>query len=259
MDNNSINQPQINNQTPSSQDINPQPVAQVKPTKNKKAILVFVVAVLWIASLAGVYLFASKEEKNNTMSNNDNSGTTNENSSVKDTDSSAVNSIYDSSKGLPYIPANRQYSVALPAGWKLTVPQDEDDLIAWNAADIIFKADGNSIVSLVDPNNKMLGGSSAAFYLIYDYTKNEKSYLSDKLVKEKTYKTANGIDVTKYMRTQTNEADTNGGMDIPVGTIQYTYDLVSGSKNIHIVHDILKGEKDQSAIIETMIESVKFL
>lgn len=258
MENNSNNEAQTNNQINTTPVTNSQPIAQVNTKKSKKPFIIAVVVVMWLGSLAGVYFIASrKTTKTSTASTAKVAETNTKTETTSSENTNTSTTVYDSTISPSYSPSGKEYSVVLPAGWKLSLSQDSADLIAWKATDIVYTAGGKSEV--VSRETNVMEGKSVAFYLIYNYTKNEKSYLSDKLVKEKNYKSANGVDVTKYKRTQTNEADTNGGMGIPVGTVEYTYDLISGTKNIHIVHDVLKGETDQSKNIETMIETIKFL
>lgn len=154
---------------------------------------------------------------------------------------------------LKYTSQNSKYILAIPDGWKLTVMKGDDNPIAWNASDIKYISGTAGKVTVVEGGRD---GSSTAFYLLYNYKINEGTYLSQDLKKIKSYKTVNGVYVVKSSRTQTKEPE---GMDIPMGTVEYTYDLSYKSKNIHIVHDVLTGEPDQSKRIEQMIGTLKFL
>lgn len=157
---------------------------------------------------------------------------------------------------LIYTSQSNNYEVAIPDGWQLTSKKDDEDIIAWDAKDITYKNGIKGKVSLIDGGRD---GSATAFFLIYNYQKNQKSYLSTDLSEVSSYTTDNGVAVRKWSRIQKVDPSTTAmAMDIPKDTKQYTYDLTYNDKNIHIVHDVLNGEKDQSVLVEKLINTVRF-
>lgn len=154
---------------------------------------------------------------------------------------------------LKYTSQNNKYSLAIPDGWHLESIKGEDDLSAWDTKNISFVAGTRAKVDTVGGGRD---GSSIAFSLIYNYKTNEKSGFSDRLKKIKTYTTTNGVTVDKYSRTQTNEPEDR---DIPKGTTEFVYRLTHNGVVIHIKHDVLLGETDQTQHIEDAIATLKIL
>ena len=160
-----------------------------------------------------------------------------------------------SSSWFNYMSVNKKYIVAIPDGWSLSAISNTDNITAWTA-DKIKYAEGKK--SIVETSNDGRDGSSTAFYLLYDYKVNQGAFLSPDLKKINSFVTSQGIKVDKYSRTQQTRGD-EMSMDIPVGTKEYTYDFYKDNVRVHIVHDILKGEVDQSSTIEQMLDTFKFI
>lgn len=269
MNNDDYNQSaQTNNQTQGGSVATIQSYNKNSSTKSRKLLLTAIISILWLSSLVGAYFLSVTLNKNSSteVSTQDASTTknnTNNEVDIKNNGSSSTSSDkstpLDPNKWTTYNPSSKVYQINIPSGWMLLTPEDKDDLIMPNPNGINLNENhaGRVYQNISDKNNGF-SSNSVAFYLIYDYKKNEKSYLSDKLVKEKTYATKNGIEVSKYKRVGKDDTEKSSGLGISDDTVQYTYDLVSGTKNIHIVHDILKGETDQSKVIEAMIETVNF-
>lgn len=159
-----------------------------------------------------------------------------------------------SSDWFVYESLNKKYSVSIPDGWSLTGSPESEDIVAFESDSIVYKEGTKGTVERTEGGR---GDSSVAFYLLYDYKENSGSYLSPDLKEVKSYTADQGVKVTKSTRTQKSRAENM--VDIPIGTTEFTYDLYKGSTGVHIVHDILEGETDQTNLIEEMIETFKFL
>lgn len=153
---------------------------------------------------------------------------------------------------LKYTSQNKKFSVYVPDGWKLSSTLNYDTLYAWNSSDIQYKEGAKAEVQTFEGGRD---GSSIAFSMWY-LDNAEELYLSPDTQKVKSYKTASGVTVDKYVRTQTKEPEE---MDIPKGTTEYKYVLNSNNRLIVITHDVLPGEPEQSTLIEKMIETLEFL
>jgi Prokaryotic N-terminal methylation motif len=156
-------------------------------------------------------------------------------------------------KWLKYTSQNKKYSISIPDGWSLNSLMKSDGIYAWDATSIKYSEGNIASVKVVEGGRD---GSSIGFMMWLNNDGNIGSFMSPELTKVNTYVTPNAINVNKYTRTQKNEPE---GMDIPKGTLEYKYELIKDGSKIYIIHDILPGEKDQSQLIEQMIQTTKFL
>lgn len=171
------------------------------------------------------------------------------------TDSMATSSakVDETASWYLYTPPGKEYSVRLPDGWELHRYMKEAGLYADNAISLTVKADTQAKI-IEDQGGRDF--TSTAFMLVYHDNNKYKDYSLDTSgVSQSTFKTKEGAVVNKYKYVQTKTPE---GFGLPKGSTEYSYVIKNDSSaGILITHDVLKGETDQTALIEKSIRTIK--
>jgi len=218
-----------------------------KTNNNKGFTLVEVLLLIVVLILVGGlgYLGYKQVNKKSTTS------TSSTNTTTTKTDTPATTLVKDETANwLTYAPESNAYSIRIPDGWQLHYLSKENggsgDPYSWVSKELSYKA-GTKATVVQD------GGGRDGSYIPFRIDSDPKDVIIQG-AQESQYKTASGMDATKYVYVQGSMQE---GMAPPVGTKIYVWRITQGTKSIIVTHGFITGDVDNSALVEKMINTIK--
>lgn len=197
-----------------------------------------IILIVGIIGFASWIVYSSQIKTSNSL---DNANKTNNAQAVKPGLSKD-----ESANWLLYEPPGKEYKMRVPDGWGLTSFDKGYVLHTFDTHNIVYKQGTKAVIT---PSEGGKDYTSIPFILVYNDTYSY-DHRKERTSQELSFMTGQGINVEKYIFTQTNDPE---GLDIPKNTKEYSYFVKKGSQVISFRHDILTGEIDQSKYIEKAI------
>lgn len=200
-----------------------------------------IVVVIAVIGVIGWYVFAHKKTAKPTSS-----------TSSKTTSSSAETpvkpvSIDETTSWYLYESPAKEFSLRLPDGWKLDRYMKSAAIYAGEATSIIYAKGTLATITEVNGGRDFSG---IAYSLTFQKT---ADYASPSGTKQAGLTTTGGLTIDKYLETITEDPVALGP---PKGTKEFTYRVAKGANTLQVVHDILTGETDQTALIEKSLKTI---
>ncbi|HVX24525.1 MAG TPA: hypothetical protein VG992_04265 [Candidatus Saccharimonadales bacterium] len=158
-------------------------------------------------------------------------------------------------QGVTYAAPHNWYSFCVPNGWKVYYNNGQTgSSVISEPADMIYRAK-------VKPFIAATGGKDGAFPFGVFYNDNDSDGNSSGRLAGYTATgtvQAQGVTGTAYYHlTGVNDSVGAGLADLTPGTKQYVYDFHKGKADLGIQYLIEPGDKDQTALIQALVQTVK--
>jgi type II secretory pathway pseudopilin PulG len=206
-----------------------------------------VLVVVAIIGGTGYFVWHSKQQTDKSLSA---ASTENQVTNSKKTSNSSPPVTDETANWLVYKSPENIYRLKIPDGWSLVRETDASfTLVGFSLDDITYKSGAKATVE-TQPGGRggpvpfMLGVVGREGYTIAKPSGDKQS----------SFKTNQGVDVDKYVFTQTSEPD---GPDLPVGGKSYGYVISKGSTTIEINHDEVPGDPNNVNTLEKMIKTLE--